>query len=112
MGSVSGTVVFGEACHSSLLQLFDPLDLPLKTVADVNGEPGVFGVENVSLRAAFKGVGVGLDEVFKSIDPAVKLAYFGHVVVLSLLDRLEQRFGDALQGVGVKVGAAVENVSS
>ena len=33
------------------------------------------------------------------------------VVVFSLFDCLEQRFGDALQGVGVEVSAAVKDVS-
>ena len=111
MGSVSGAVVFGEACHSALLQLFDPLDLPLEAVADIDGEPGVLGVEDVSLWAVFEGVGVRFDKVFKSVDPTIELSYLGHMVVFLLFDCFEQRLGDALQGVGVKVGAAVENVS-
>ena len=112
MGSVSGAVIFGETSHRALLQLFDPLDFSLKTIADIDGEPGVFGVENVPFWATFKGVCVSLDKVFKSIDPTVELSHFGHVVVLTLLDCFEQGLGDALQGVGVEVGAAVENVSS
>ena len=111
MGSVSGTVVFGVARHRTLLQLLDPLDLSLKTVADIDGEPRVFGVENVPLWAAFEGVGVFLEEVLKSIDPTVELLHFGLVIVLSLFEGFEQRFGDALQGVGVEVGAHVEDVS-
>ena len=110
MGSVPGAVVFSEARHCALLQLFDPLDLPLKTVADVEGEPRVFGVKNVPFWATFEGVGVSLDEVFESVDPTVELLYFSHVVVLSLLDCFEQRLGDALQSVGVEIGAAVKNV--
>ena len=51
VGSIPGTVLFGVARHCALLQLFDPLDLSLKTVADVDGERGVFGVENVPLWA-------------------------------------------------------------
>ena len=95
-----------------MFQLFDPLDFPLKTVADVDGEPRVFGVENVPLWATFEGVSVGFDKVFESIDPTVKLLYFGRVIVFPLLDCFKQRFGDALQGVGVEIGAAVEDVSS
>ena len=108
---VSGTVVFGEACHRTLLQLFDPLDFSLKTVANVDGEPRVLGVENVPLWAALEGVGVGFDKVLEPIDPTVKLPYFGHVIVFSLLDCLEQRFGDALQSVRIKIGAAIKDVS-
>ena len=111
VGSVSGTVVFGVAGHRALLQLLDPLDLPLKTVADVDGERGVFGVKNVPLRAAFESLGMLLDEVLKAIDPTVELSYLDLVIVLSLLDRFEQRPSDALQGVGVEVGTHVENVS-
>ena len=37
--SVPRVVVFGETGHRALFQLFDPFDLPLKTVADVDGEP-------------------------------------------------------------------------
>ena len=110
MGSVARTVVFGEAGHGALLQLFDPFDLPLKAVADVNGESRILGIEDVPLRAALEGVGVGLNEVFQPIDPGVELTYFSCVVVLPLLDRFEQCFGDTLQGVGVEVGAAVEDV--
>ena len=96
VGGVSGTVVFGKACHCALLQLFDPLDLSLKTVANVDGEPRIFGVENVPLWATLEGVGVSFDEVLEPIDPAVKLPYFGHMIVFPLLDRFKQRFGDAL----------------
>ena len=108
---VSGTVVFSETGHRSLLQLFDPFDLPLKAVADVDGETRVLGVEDVPLGASLEGIGVGFDEVLKSVDPGVELSYFGCMVVLPLFDCFEQSFGDALQGVGVEVGAAVENVS-
>ena len=111
MGSVAWTVVLGEAGHSTLLQLFDPFDFSLKAVADIDGEPGIFGVEDIPLRASLEGVGVGLDEVFESVDPGVELAYFGCVVILSLFDRFKQRLGDALQGVGVEVSTAVEDVS-
>ena len=52
------------------------------------------------------------DEVFKSGDSSVELPYFGHMVGLSLFDRFEQCFGDTLQGIGVEIGAAVEDVSS
>ena len=112
MGSVSRATIFGEASHRALLQLFDPLDFPLKTVANVDSEPRVFCVEDVPLWATLEGVGVSLDKVFESVDPTVELSYFGCMVVLSLLDRFEQCFGDALQGVGVEIDAAVENVSS
>ena len=54
---------------------------------------------------------MGFNEVFESIDPRIELAYLGRVVVFSLLNRLEQRFGNTLQGIGVKVGAAVKDVS-
>ena len=111
MGSIPGAVVFSEACHCALLQLFDPFDLSLETVADVDSESGVLGIEDVSLGAPLESVGVSLNEVFEPVDPTIELSYLGHVVVLSLLDRFEQRFGDALQGVGVKVGAAVKDVS-
>ena len=89
MGSVARTVVFGEAGHGALLQLFDPLDLSLKAISDVDSKPGVFGVENIPLRASLEGIGVGFDEVFESVDSGVELAYFGHVVVFPLLDCLE-----------------------
>ena len=49
---------------------------------------------------------MSLDKVFESVDPSVELSYFGDVIVLSLLNRLEQGFGDALQGVRVEIGAA------
>ena len=111
VGSVAWAVIFGEAGHGTLLQLFDPLNLSLKAVADVDSEPGVLGVEDVPLRAALEGVGMGLDELLEPVDSGVELAYFSCVVVLSLLDRSEQCFSDPLQGVGVKVGAAVKDVS-
>ena len=69
---VSRTVIFGEAGHRSLLQLFDPFDFSLQTVADVDSETWVFGVKNVPLRAAFEGVGVGLDKVFESEDSSIE----------------------------------------
>ena len=111
MRSVPGAVVFGEACHCALFQMFDPFDLSLKTVADVNGEPGVFGVEDVSFGAAFESVGMSLDEVLEPVDPAVELSYLGQVIVFSLFDRFEQRLGDALQGIGVEVRTTVQDVS-
>ena len=109
--SVARAVVFGEAGHSTLLQLFDPLNLSLKAVADVDSESGILGIEDIPLRASLEDVGVGFNEVFESVDSGVELAHFGHVVVFPLLDCFEQGFGDALQGVGVKVGATVEDVS-
>ena len=111
MGSVTRTVVFGEAGHCALLQLFDPLDFSLEAVADVDGESRVFGVKDIPLGAALEGIGVCFDEIFESIDPTVEFPYFGHVVVFPLLDCFEQRLGDTLQGVRVKVGAAVKDVS-
>ena len=111
MGGITGTVVFGEAGHRTLLQLFDPFDLPLKTVADVDSEARILGVKDIPLGAALEGVGVGLDEVFESVDPGVELPYFGRMVVFPLFDCFEQGFGDALQGVGVEVSATVEDVS-
>ena len=94
-----------------MLQLFDPFNFSLKAVADVDSEPRVFGVKDIPLRASLEGIGMGFDEIFESIDSSVELAHFGHVIVFSLLDCFEQRFGDALQGVGVEVGAAIEDVS-
>ena len=111
MGSVPGTVVFSEAGDRTLLQLFDPFDFPLKAIADIDGEAWIFSVENIPLRASLESVGVGFDEVFEPIDPGVELAYFGCMVVFSLFNCFEQRLGDALQGVGVEVSAAVEDVS-
>ena len=111
MGGVARTVIFGEAGHRALLQLFDPLDFSLEAVADVDSESRVFGVKDISLGAALERIGVCFDEIFESIDPTVELPYFGHMVIFPLLDRFEQRLGDALQGVGVKVGAAVKDVS-
>ena len=111
VGSVARTVVFGETGHSALFQLFDPLNFSLKAVANVDGEPGVFGVKDVSLRATLEGVGMGLDKVFEPIDPGVELAYFSCMVVFPLFNCFEQRLGNALQGVGVEVSAAVEDVS-
>ena len=112
MGGVAWTIVFGEAGHGTLFQLFDPLDLPLKSVTDIDGETRVFGIEDVSLGASLEGVGVGFDKVFESVNPAVELPYLGHVVIFSLFDCFEQGFGDALQGVGVEIGATVEDISS
>ena len=111
MGSVSGTIFFGVTRHSALLQWLDPFDLPLKAIADIDGESRVLGVENVPLWAAFESVGVLLDQVFKSVDPTVELLYLNPVVLFSLFEGFEQHFGDALQGVGVEVGSHVENVS-
>ena len=108
---VPGTVVFSETGHRSLLQLFDPFDLPLKAVADIDGETRVLSIEDVPLGASLEGVGVGFDKVLKSVDPGVELTYFGCVNVLPLLDHFEQCFGDPLQGVRIEVSAAVEDVS-
>ena len=112
MGGVSGAVVFGEAGHRALLLLFDPLDLPLQTVADVDGKPRVFSVEDVSLGAALEGIGVSFDQVFELVDSGVEFSYFSGMVVLPLFNSFEQGFGDALQSVGAEIGAAVEDVSS
>ena len=111
VGSVAWTVIFGEAGHCALLQLFDPLDFPLKPIADVDSEPWVFGVKDVPLGASFEGIRVGFDKVLEPVDPSVELAHFGHVIVFPLLNCFEQRLGDTLQGVWVEIGAAVENVS-
>ena len=111
MGSVTWTVIFGEAGHRALLQLFDPLDFSLEAIADIDGEAWILGVENIPLRAAFEGVGVGFDEVLKTIDLHIEPPYFGRVVVFSLFDCFKQCFGDALQGIRVEVSAAVEDVS-
>ena len=86
---VPGTVVFGVARHRTLLQLLDPLDLPLKAVADVDGKRGVLGIENVPLRATLEGLGVLLEEILKSIDPAIELLNFGLMVVFALLKCFE-----------------------
>ena len=111
VGGVSRAVVFGEAGHRALLQLLDPFDFLLKSVADIDGKPRIFGVEDIPLGASLEGVGMGFDEVLEPIDSRVELAYFSCVVVLPLLDCFEQCFGDPLQGVGVKVSAAVKDVS-
>ena len=86
VGGISGTVVFGEAGHRALFQLFDPLDFSLQTVADVDSEPGILGIENIPLRASLEGVGVSFDEIFKSVDSRIEFAYFGRVVVFPLFD--------------------------
>ena len=112
VGSVAWTVVFGEAGHGTLFQLFDPFDLPLKAVADIDGKPWVLGIEDISFGASLEGVGMGLDQVFESVDPGVELSYFSGMIVFSLFNCFEQGFGDALQGVGVEIGTAVEDVSS
>ena len=109
--SVAWTVVFGEAGHGALLQLFDPFNFSLKAIADIDGEPGIFGVEDIPLGAPLEGISMGFDEVFEPIDSSVELTHFGHVIVFSLLNCFEQRLGDALQGVGVEIGATVEDVS-
>ena len=111
MGGVARTVIFGETGHCTLFQLLDPFDFSLEAVTDVDGESRVFGVKDIPLGASLEGVSVCFDEVFESIDPTIELPYFSHMVVLPLLDRFEQRFGDALQSVGVEVGAAVKDVS-
>ena len=53
---------------------------------------------------------MGFDKILESVDPSVELVYFGHVIVLPLFDCFEQCFGDSLQGVGVEIGTAVEDV--
>ena len=110
MRGVSGTVIFGETGHRALLQLFDPFDFSLQAVADVDGKAGVFGIEDVSFGAAFEGVAMGFNEVFQSGDSGVELQHFSSMVGLSLFDGFEQRLGDTLQGVGVKVSAAIQDV--
>ena len=110
VGSVPGTVFLGVARHRALLQLLDPFDLVLKAIADVDSECGVFGVEDVSLRATFEGLVVFLDEVFKPIDSIIESLYLGPMVFFSLLESFEQRLGDALQGIGVEVSAHVKDV--
>ena len=110
MRGVPRTVVFGETSHGALFQLFDPLDLPLKTIADIDGEPRVLGIEDVPFGATFKGVSVRFDKVLESGDSSIEFPYFSHMVGFSLFDCFEQGFGDALQGVGVKVSATVEDV--
>ena len=112
VGGVARTVILGETGHSALFQLFDPLDLSLKAIANVDGEPGIFGVKDVSLGASLKGVGVSFDEVLELVDSGVELPYFGCVIIFSLFNCLEQGFGDPLQGIRVEVGAAVKDVSS
>ena len=96
VGGVSGTILFSVACHRALLQLFDPLNLSLEAVADVDGEPREPGVENVPFRAAFESVGMFLHEFFESDDPTVEPLYLGLVIVFTLLNCFEQRLGDAL----------------
>ena len=108
---VSRTIVFGETGHRSLLQLFDPLNLSLETIADVDCKPWILGVEDVSFGASFESVGVGFDEVLQSGNLSIELQHFGGMVGLSLFDGFEQHLGNALQGVGVEVGAAVQDVS-
>ena len=54
---------------------------------------------------------MSFDEVLQPVDPGIELPYFGRMVVLPLFDCFEQGFGDALQGVGVEVSAAVKDVS-
>ena len=110
MGGISRAVVFGKTGHRTLLQLFDPFDFPLKAVADINGEAWVLGVEDISFGAALEGIGVSFDEVLKSGDPGIELSYLGHMVGFSLFDCFEQRLGNALEGVGVEVSAAIQDV--
>ena len=54
---------------------------------------------------------MGFDKVLESEDTGVELGYLGGVVGFPLFDGFEQRLSDALQSVGVKVGAAIEDVS-
>ena len=54
---------------------------------------------------------MGFDKVLESGDSGVELLDFGGVIGFPLFDCFEQGFGDALQGVGVEVGAAVQNIS-
>ena len=89
VGSVAWTVIFGEAGHCALLQLFDPFDFPLQAVADIDGKPRVLGVEDIPFGAALEGVGVCLNEIFEPIDPAVEFPHFGHVVVFPLFNCFE-----------------------
>ena len=96
VGGISGAVVLGEASHSALLQVLDPLDFSLKPIADVDGESRILGVEDVSLWASLEGVGMGFDKVLESVNSGIELAHFSCMVVFSLFNCFEQRFGDAL----------------
>ena len=89
MGSIARTIVFGEAGHGALLQLFNPLNLPLEAIADVDSEPGIFGIEDIPLRATLESIGMGFDKIFESVNPSVELAYFSRVVVFPLFDCFE-----------------------
>ena len=53
---------------------------------------------------------MSFDEVLESGDSGIELPHFSSVIVLSLLDCFKQSLGDALQGVGVEVGAAGQDV--
>ena len=110
MRGIARAVVLGKTGHSTLFQLFDPFDLPLKSVADIDGKPRIFGVEDIPLRASLEGVGMGFDEVFKPIDSGIELSHFGRMILFLLPNCFKQCFGNALQGVGVEVGATVEDV--
>ena len=111
MRGVSRAVIFSKAGHRSLLQLFDPLDFPLKAIADIDGKTRVLGVEDVSLRASLEGIGMGSDEIFESVDSSVELMYFSCVIVFPLFDCFKQCLGNPLQGIGIEIGTAVEDVS-
>ena len=60
----------------------------------------------------FEGVSVGLDEIFKLDDLGMELRYFSGVVGFSLFDCFKQCLSDALQSVGVEIGATTVDVAN
>ena len=54
---------------------------------------------------------MGFDKILELGNSGVELSDLGDVIGFPLFNCFEQGFGDALQGVGVEVGAAVQNVS-
>ena len=110
MRGIPRAVVLSKTGHHALLQLLDPFNLSLKTVADIDGKPGIFGVEDVPFGAALEGVSMGFDKVFEPGDSGIEFHNFGGMVVFSLLDGSKQRLSDALQSVGVEVGTAGQDV--
>ena len=53
---------------------------------------------------------MGLDKVFESEDTGIEFGHLGDVVSFSLFNGFKQRLGDALQGIGVEVGATIQDV--
>ena len=53
---------------------------------------------------------MGFDKVLELEDAGVEFGHLGGVVSLSLFNGFEQCLGNALQGVGVEVGAAAQDV--